>query len=175
MLSGHFSLLSRSLFSALGELFSSFFEQDGGSVGYFLGCAEWAYFDSEGGGRLAAALRVRCCRLGRHLFVTLSGLLWRAYTSCERFHLRIGQSAKVFWPILTKAGGRKFLNLHWRMRVQMMMCYLRSVLSDLAKNIYYWLNTFLLRSFLLIRISPVLTSCRLATLMHLVSYAYLFF
>ena len=109
MLSGHFSLLSRSLFSALGELFSSFFEQDGGSVGYFLGCAEWAYFDSEGGGRLAAALRVRCCRLGRHLFVTLSGLLWRAYTSCERFHLRIGQSAKVFWPILTEAGGRKFL------------------------------------------------------------------
>ena len=126
----------------------------------------------EIGGRSVGSMS---CRLGRHLFIILSGLLWRAYTSCERFHLRIGQSAKVFWPILTKAGGRKFLNLHWRMRVQMMMCYLRSVLSDLAKNIYYWLNTFLLRSFLLIRISPVLTSCRLATLMHLVSYAYLFF
>ena len=52
---------------------------------------------------------------------------------------------------------------------------LRSVLSVLAKDIYFWLNTFLLRSFLLIRISPVLTSRRLATLMHFVSDAYLFF
>ena len=60
----------------------------------------------EIGGRSAGSMS---CRLGRHLFIILSGLLWRAYTSCERFHLRIGQSAKVFWPILTEAGGRKFL------------------------------------------------------------------
>ena len=52
---------------------------------------------------------------------------------------------------------------------------MKSVLSDLAKDIYFWLNTFLPRFFLLIRISPVLTSRRLATLMHFVSDAYLFF
>ena len=52
---------------------------------------------------------------------------------------------------------------------------MKSVLSDLAKDIYFWLNIFLPRFFLLIRISPVLTSCRLATLMHFVSDAYLFF
>ena len=43
----------------------------------------------------------------------------------------------VCWPILTKVGGRKFLNLHWRMRCQMMMWYLRSVLSVLLKDVYF--------------------------------------
>ena len=37
-------------------------------------------------------------RLGRHLgsvFICLSGLLWRAYTLCDGFHPRIGQSGKA--------------------------------------------------------------------------------
>ena len=49
----------------------------------------------EIGGRSVGSMS---CRLGRHLglvFIILSGLLWRAYTSCEGFHPRIGQSGKV--------------------------------------------------------------------------------